>query len=283
MEPSRFDDAPRAPLCLSSIVWVGATIAAGALVWLVAAASARSPRLPVLVQERMDPEGIANPVTAVVLDFRGYDTLLEMAALAVAMVGVWSLDRGGGRFGREPGEERAEPVLLALSRLVVPLAAVVGTYLLWIGSRAPGGAFQAGAVLAGAGVLLLTAGFLLPPTASARIVRGLMAIGLLVFAAVGIVMLPVTGSFMDYPAGWTPWVVLLVEVGLTITVTSVLMELVVDVPAVPEHDPALASVDPTGDPLGRALRLDRQRVVEAAAMEADPGRGQASRPREDCP
>jgi multisubunit Na+/H+ antiporter MnhB subunit len=30
-------------------------------------------------------------VTAVLLNFRGYDTLLEIAVLTVALVGVWAL------------------------------------------------------------------------------------------------------------------------------------------------------------------------------------------------
>ena len=39
----------------------------------------------------METSGVRNPVTAVLLNFRGYDTLLEMGVLLVALLGVWSL------------------------------------------------------------------------------------------------------------------------------------------------------------------------------------------------
>ena len=44
-----------------------------------------------LVMEELSASGVSNPVTAVLLNFRGYDTLLEMAVLLVAVVGAWSL------------------------------------------------------------------------------------------------------------------------------------------------------------------------------------------------
>jgi multisubunit Na+/H+ antiporter MnhB subunit len=282
-EPALIDRTPRTATWLRLLLWTGTGGIGAGLAYLLAKAPARPARVPLLVRGHLDGQGITNPVTAVVLDFRGYDTLLEIAVLTVAMVGVWSLDRGIGRFGREAGEERAEPVLLAVTRLVAPLAVVVAVHLLWVGARAPGGAFQAGAVLAGAGVILVTAGSLPPPTASALVVRGLMATGLFVFACVGLAMLPITGAFLDYPAAWTLGLVFLVEAALTVTVTSVLLELVVDVPAVPEHDPMLALVDPTGDPLGRALGLETRRVAEAPALAPDTGSGDGAQPEREGP
>ena len=95
-----------------------------------------------------------NPVTAVLLNFRGYDTLLEMVVLLVALLGVWAL---GGRSLRP--EAAPGPVLDTLVRLLVPVLILVAAYLLWVGAHAPGGAFQAGSVLGAAGVLLLLAGW----------------------------------------------------------------------------------------------------------------------------
>jgi hypothetical protein len=84
-------------------------------------------------------------VTAVLLNFRGYDTLLEIAVLTSALVGVWAL-------GPAPRikETTPSPVLLGMNSVLIPLAPMICAYLLWAGARAPGGAFQAGAVLAAA-------------------------------------------------------------------------------------------------------------------------------------
>jgi len=43
------------------------------------------------VAGQLKNSGVSNPVTAVLLNFRGYDTLLEMVALLLALLGVWSL------------------------------------------------------------------------------------------------------------------------------------------------------------------------------------------------
>jgi multisubunit Na+/H+ antiporter MnhB subunit len=67
---------------------------------------------------------------------------------------------------------------------IVPLMLLVAGYLLWAGAKQPGGAFQAGAVLAAAGVLLRLAGKLPPPDPEAPGVRIGLAAGLAVFLGV---------------------------------------------------------------------------------------------------
>ncbi len=216
----------------------------------------RAPLLPSLVAERLGESGVSNPVTAVLLNFRAYDTLLEVAVLVVAMVVVWSLDRGSREFARDPEELREDPVLESLTRLVVPLVGVTAVYLVWAGSYAPAGAFQAGALLAGAGVLLVAAGILRPLSAALPTVRFLGVLALAVFVAVGLAALPWTGTLLAYPEGTEYGIILLVEALIAISVAVILVELFVDVPAVPEAAPQLAEVDPTGDPLGRVLSAD---------------------------
>lgn len=109
------------------------------------------------VLARMDDLPLDNPVTAVLLLFRGYDTLLEMMVLLAAWLGARL-----ALAGSEPLPARSAPAALpplgGLLSLVVPLGVLVALHLLLSGSRQPGGAFQAGAVLAAAGVLLVLAG-----------------------------------------------------------------------------------------------------------------------------
>jgi len=231
-------------------------LAAGFVVFLVTL-PVRLPILPSMVADRLAETAVSNPVTAVLLDFRAYDTLLEMTILVVAMVAVWSMDReapGLVRLAEEgPGEDA---VLEALINLVVPVAGLTALYLVWAGASASGGAFQGGALLAGVGVLLLAAGIVHPVTAQTALVRGLGVMGLGVLVLVGLVVMVWTGSFLAYPEGTAYVLVLLAEGALVVSIATILLELFVDVPAVPEKDPTLEWVDPTGDPLGRSSDAD---------------------------
>lgn len=248
------DDGGRdAPPALQGLLAAAALLGAAALARALVTAPPRDPLLPREVDARLDGSGVSNPVTGVLLNFRSYDTLLEVAVLLVAMVAVWSMDRSTRTLAREQGEQLDDPILRGLARLVVPLAGVVAVYLTWAGSKATGGAFQAGALLAGAGVLLTAAGFLRPPEAGTRTVRGLAAAGVYVFVGVGFGVMPWTGAFLQYPQGWAYPLILAIEAVLTVSIAVVLVELFVDVPAVPDRDSALDALDPTGDPLGRVL------------------------------
>ena len=53
------------------------------------------------MEDALAQSGTENPITAVLLNFRGYDTLLEMAVLTSALMGVWALGPAvkAGGFG----------------------------------------------------------------------------------------------------------------------------------------------------------------------------------------
>jgi multisubunit Na+/H+ antiporter MnhB subunit len=145
-----------------------------------------------LVENADGPLG--NPVTAVLLQFRGYDTLLEMLVLLVAWLGVAMVGRSA-RPGppQPPGQS---PLVDALLAAVLPATLLVGGYLLHVGGKAPGGAFQAGAVLAAAGVLLALAGRLEPRPRPGRAQTGLLVLGVAVFAGVGLLPLAQGGPVL---------------------------------------------------------------------------------------
>jgi hypothetical protein len=48
-------------------------------------------RLAALALERVPESGASNPVTSVLLNYRAYDTLIELAVLLAALLGIWSL------------------------------------------------------------------------------------------------------------------------------------------------------------------------------------------------
>jgi multisubunit Na+/H+ antiporter MnhB subunit len=234
---------------------VAAALAAG-VVGLVMGLPAREAVLAQTVDANLSRTGVSNPVTGVLLSFRAYDTLFEVAVLVVAMVAVWSLDRGSRRFARDPEELAEDPVLDALVRLVTPVAGVTAVYLVWSGSYAAGGAFQGASLLAGIGVLLAASGLMRPITSASPAIRVLGVMGLALFTGLGLALMPWTGAVLAYPEGWAYGITLLVEGALTLSIAVVLLELFIDVPSAPEADPRLERVDPTGDPLGRTITLD---------------------------
>lgn len=191
---------------------------AGALVAAVLELPAPHPALPAAVADHMAMSGVAHPVTAVLLNFRGYDTLLEVAVLLLALLGMLAASPDTGMAAAVP---RAAPVLQTLARLAVPLMILMAGYLLWAGAHRPGGAFQAGAVLAGAAVLLHLAG-LLPAWASPRFLLRLgLAGGFLLFLAVAAGLLG-QGALLRYPPEQAGALILLIEAGLTISLGLIL-------------------------------------------------------------
>ena len=92
--------------------------------------------------------GSANIVTAVVLAYRGIDTMGELAILfaAASVAGMVLTPGSANRQARSP----AGLVLRAGSDLLFPLLLVVGFYIVAHGHLTPGGGFQGGVVLAAA-------------------------------------------------------------------------------------------------------------------------------------
>lgn len=193
-------------------------IGAGALALWAALASvilgmpAPAVDLPAAVTATLGASGVAHPVTAVLLNFRGYDTLLEVAVLLLAQVAMLA----AGRVRAAPPVQ-ALPMLALVARGSTPLMVMAAGYLLWAGTSAPGGAFQAGAVLAAALVLLYLGGVMPAWDAPGVALRSGIAGGLLVFLAVA--ALPSTGgALLQYPAGLAGALIVLVESALALSI-----------------------------------------------------------------
>lgn len=134
----------------------------------------------------LERTGLGNPITGVLLVFRGFDTLIEMTVLLTAFVGSRVVTTRSRLYVATIAGFQL-PLVRTLVAVILPLAALIAMHLLWIGSDQPGGAFQAGSVLAGAGVLLLLTGTLLPVSKSRAFVRlalvaGVAALCVLVLA-----------------------------------------------------------------------------------------------------
>ena len=199
---------------LSLLIGILAALLGALLLWIFhqSLATGSGDRLAALVAARVPDSGVSNPVTAVLLNFRAYDTLMELAVLLVALLGIWSL--GPAR----PGFQRAGAALTAMAAWIVPLLILTGGYMLWVGAHAPGGAFQAGALLGAAGVIMRLAGDPtagLPPEPAQR---WLAVAGASVFAVIGLALMLFGGGFLTYPPALAKWLILGIETAATVAI-----------------------------------------------------------------
>lgn len=183
--------------------------------------------------------GIPNVVTAVLASFRGYDTLGELFVIFTAGVGVMfllvmpsarqieelpSADARGLRHHLIP---RVVGVLLA------PFIVLFGLYVQFHGEYGPGGGFQAG-VLVAAGLILyalLTGESAALRVLSPRVLIAMVAGGGLLYGGVGVAGMLLGGNFLDYsvllddPVAGQHLGILLIELGVGLTVTGVMLSI----------------------------------------------------------
>lgn len=211
------DAARERPLVRALAALVAALVAA-LLLYALAAAPARLEGLAPLLRPRLDEAGAENPVTAVLLNARAYDTLLEIVVLLAAVAAAWALALPAPGRSRPP-----ENLLAASARVMVPVAVLIGGYLLWRGAAAPGGAFQAGAVIAGAALLSAFAGIELPRRGIGGPVRAGAAAGTLVFLAAGAYG-PLRGApYLHYRGHEAERWILVIEIAATLAIAIALV------------------------------------------------------------
>ncbi|MGM0431679.1 MAG: hydrogen gas-evolving membrane-bound hydrogenase subunit E [Spirochaetota bacterium] len=141
--------------------------------------------------------GAANVVTAVVVSYRGLDTLGEVSVLFVATAGITvvlqsSLSRKEtARRERRNGSE----LLKSGAGLLFPLLLLFGVYIFINGHLSPGGGFQGGVVIASAVVLLLLAES--DRRLSLSILHSIEALSGAAYAGVGLLGIWLAAGFLD--------------------------------------------------------------------------------------
>ncbi len=100
--------------------------------------------------------GASNVVTAIVVNYRGFDTLGEVTVLFLASTGLGAILFSTRRKEDEEKLERTEssPIVKAGAKLLFPLVLLLGVYVFVHGHLTPGGGFQGGAIVA-TGALLM--------------------------------------------------------------------------------------------------------------------------------
>ncbi|QBQ55235.1 MnhB domain-containing protein [Nitrosococcus wardiae] len=180
-----------------------------------------TPGLEPMVLAAKEPGGAINPVTAVLLIFRDYDTLLELTVLLLALIGVWSLGEVPPPHPTSP----PDPILLDFLRLVIPLIILASLYLVWAGGSTAGGAFQGGAMLGTIGVLLILTNLyeiLLPLRIWLRLA---VVLGIAIFLTVAIIPLVTGGPFLETPPEWMKTKILWLEFPAALSIGVILAAL----------------------------------------------------------
>lgn len=223
---------PRDPAPVPRVLAAGLGMAVAGFAGLGGLALVTTPRhgtgLTEAVTARIADSGVENPVTAVLLNFRAYDTLLEVVVVLAAVLAVWAIDRT--RVGAPdtvphlPGVGLGGPVAGAYLRLALPAMAMLAAYLVWIGAYAPGGAFQGGAVLAAAGImgLLARGGHWPGGAATLPLLRASLVLGTAVFTGVGIWSAFAGDGVLHYPPGQAKTLIILVEGTVTLSIAATL-------------------------------------------------------------
>jgi multicomponent Na+:H+ antiporter subunit B len=128
---------------------------------------------------------------------------------------------------------RSDVILRIVAKLLIPVALIFALYVQFHGDFGPGGGFQAGAIAAAA-VVLYAVIFGLEATRRGvpeRLVEAMVALGVLLYAGVGVAGILLGGNYLDYFVLDHDTVhgqergIFWVEVGVAITVSSVMLKI----------------------------------------------------------
>jgi multicomponent Na+:H+ antiporter subunit B len=139
----------------------------------------------VVIGKRGYEEGSANIVTSVVVNYRAFDTLLEVIVLFASAAGVAFLIGGRSRMQYREASHIVKTAVPIANLLVF----ITGAVVVLRGHLSPGGGFAGGAVIA--------SGFILLSLAFRRTVRGTMFIVLETVMGLGILAVGLLGVYYE--------------------------------------------------------------------------------------
>jgi len=152
--------------------------------------------------------GAPNLVTAVVVTYRGLDTLGEVTVLFISAAGVGLLLRRtrrkddhedlkqGDRAEETAGTHKpASEIVETATELLLPMVMLFGIYVFLNGHLSPGGGFQGGAIIASGTMFLLLA---LPESHISRLMVALTeSLSGFSYVLIGVLGVIMAGGFLD--------------------------------------------------------------------------------------
>ena len=187
---------------------------------------------------------VPNIVTAVLADYRGFDTMFEAIVVFVGGIAIIAVlrDFGKGRRGCPPTlsnnlPEEPDLIVIQTCKLVIPVLQIFALYVLAHGHYSPGGGFQGGVMLGASYILVaLSSGVesAVKILSEAKVVL-LASVGIVIYAGTGLVCLLMGENFLDYhvlsrilptdPVMARSNAMLIVEIGVAFTVTAVMFSI----------------------------------------------------------
>lgn len=122
-------------------------------------------------------------------------------------------------------------VLRVIAKLLIPFIFLFALYVQFHGDYGPGGGFQAGVIFASAFIVygLIFGSDAVKKVAPISLVRVFVALGVLIYAGVGVATMLLGGNFLDYnqlahdPVHGQHLGILIIELGVGVTVASGMM------------------------------------------------------------
>ncbi len=188
---------------------------------------------PRYLMKSIEETEVPNVVTAILGDYRGYDTMFETAVIFCAGIACFLLLR---KFDKQAGDQfyRHIPtgitlhvkggkqlpvdskefeeidalwtphdlIIQTVSRFLVPFIQLFALYVIAHGHHSPGGGFQGGVIL-GASMIVLAISFNLREAMKrfGEKIDGLMsALGVFIYSGIGMLCIILGGWFLDYSA-----------------------------------------------------------------------------------
>jgi multisubunit Na+/H+ antiporter MnhB subunit len=229
--------APEAPSSLTLKLFAGvlAALVAGALGAAILLLPDPSPSLAPEAAAAADGAGagLGNPITAVLMSYRSFDTMLEKMVLILAVVGVWSVgaDKAWGGAPAELRQPEPTAPMIFLAQMLAPVGVLIGIHIFWTGANAPGGAFQGGALLAAMWMVTMMARLVELPRIDRQWLRLALVAGPAVFLIFGLAGAVTAGSFFAYPPGIAKPIILFIEAFMVLSIAAALPMLVAGPPS----------------------------------------------------
>lgn len=196
-----------------------------------------------IIESAEQVSGSANVVTAIVVQYRGLDTLGEVTVLFVSALGVALLatslrDRV---FQSMFADDHGGFILQMGGRILLPFIVLIGVYIVAHGHLSPGGGFPGGVLIATAiFILLLTGQVSVMPHGLLNVLEALAGLGFIGLGALGFMgdnpsfltnVLP-KGQFMTlFSAGFIPFIYAMVGIKVASELTTVVSSLTEEVEA----------------------------------------------------
>ena len=238
---------------------------------------------PYYIENTLRDTLVPNIVTAVLADYRGYDTMFETIVIFTAGIacifllrtfktvdpdirlyrhiptGITLRIEKGGKFPEDSSHfERLDTawvpyglIVKTTCRLVIPFIQIFALYVIAHGHYRPGGGFQGGVIM-GASLVLFAIAFDLRSAIrrmGERTIMLLAALGVGIYAGVGILSMLFEKNYLDYsalanflpfdPASAHSYGILVVEIGVGIVVMAVMVLLYYILASAGKHDEGL--------------------------------------------